>query len=643
MADSFSLPLRPLTEKPDRPDTLPIEIAQINARWGSFRDVNEETLLAKIEEDKNRDPWEEEDEADKPAEDVDSTERLETLYKRRTEILQFAMQAHMEALFALDFVSLLLSKHTPRQAETSMSTFLKQVAPLGSLNAEIVEPPPKSEAALQDVKTVSRGWRAQNFNAAANKLLNSATRLEKEVVSETKYWDEVLAVKEKGWKVCRLPRERTALGVQYGFLEATPIFRDRGLAALRRADDGSLILDKGLAPQKTRTVRVRVKHRGQITGCSKMPDAIPDAASVERRILQARDTVYEEELFHELMREARIMGNHGVTTRQNLVRLPISEDQEILLDLVDADRETPDEDRIESTEHDVLANGLSHSIRILLAYAHRQNLQRRTQPPPPLSQKRRHTPEYQLLRPIMAYLQHSSHVRWLESFMNDIYRVLRAAGVERGFHAVPFATVSLPKVQPAVPKVEGLVQQFLMPFESTFSGHLITPQSSFRVKIRTNPASPPLGTHYDISIDLHHHPEVKPPGRVGLQTEVAAALMHFVKLDIVSAIAAQGSKAKNTTTKEGAEGSKTLTWEAAYPHHGELLALSTAGQSKKLKVSLSQKELTVETFSLRGLDGFGQSGATKAPSLQSQTWTSDQTGSQPGLMEFIAEASREQS
>ncbi|KAL7660689.1 RNA polymerase II mediator complex subunit, variant 2 [Aspergillus niger] len=547
----------------------------------------------------------------------------------------------MEALFALDFVSLLLSKHTPRQAETSMSAFLKQVAPLGSLNAEIVEPPPKSEAAVQDVKTVSRGWRAQNFNAAANKLLNSATRLEEEVASETKYWDEVLAVKEKGWKVCRLPRERTALGVQYGFLEATPIFRDRGLAALRRADNGSLILDKGLAPQKTRTVRVRVKHRGQLTGCSKMPDPIPDAASVERRILQARDTVYEEELFHELMREARIMGSHGVTTRQNLVRLPISEDQEILLDLVDADRETPDEDKIESTEHDVLANGLSHSIRILLAYAHRQNLRRRTQPPPPLSQKRRLTPEYQLLRPVMAYLQHSSHVRWLESFMNDIYRVLRAAGIERDFHAVPFASVSLPKVQ-AVPKVESLVQQFLMPFESTFSGHLITPQSSFRVKIRTNPVSPPFGTHYDISIDLPHHPEVQPPGRVGLQNEAAAALMHFVKLDIVSAIALQGSKTtKNTTKKEGAEG--TLTWEAAYPHHGELLAFSTAGQSKKLKISLSREELKVETFSLRGLEGFGRSGGPKAPSLQSQTWTATQTDSKPGLMDFVAEVSREQS
>ncbi|PYI11065.1 hypothetical protein BO78DRAFT_334076 [Aspergillus sclerotiicarbonarius CBS 121057] len=637
MSDSFSLPLRPLTEKRDHPDTLPVEIAQINARWGSFRDVNEDTLRAKIEEDKNRDPWSDEDETDKPTEDVDTTERREQLYKRRAEILQFAMQAHMEALFALDFVSLLLSKNMPRQAETSMSAFLKQVAPLASLNAEIVNPPPKSDAAVQDVKTVSRGWRVQNFNAAANKLLNSATRLEAEVASETKYWDEVLAVKEKGWKICRLPRERQALGVQYGFLEATPIFRDRGLAALRRSDNGSLRLDKGLAPQKTRTVRVRVKHRGQLTGCSKLPESPPDTAPVERRILQARDTVYEEELFHELMREARIMGSQGVTTRQNLVRLPISEEQEVLLDLVDVDAPADDVE-MESTEHNALANALSHSIRILLAYAHRQNLRRRTQPPPALSNKRRHTPEYQLLRPVMAYLQHSAHVRWLESFLNDIYRVLRAAGLQCEFHAVPFSSVSLPRMHPAVPKVEGLVQQFLMPFESTFSGNLVTPQSSFRVKIRTNPVAPPFGTQYDISVDLPHHPDVQPPSRVGLQSDAAAALTHVFKLDIVSAIAAHGSKSVQDSTRKGDPG--LLTWEAAYPHHGELLALSTSGRSKKLKVTLSREELTVQTYSMRGIEGHGQAAGTKPPS-NSKTWRSNQTGSQPSLMDFVAEVSRE--
>ena len=131
----------------------------------------------------------------------------------------------MEAMFALDFISLLLSKYTPRQAETSMSAFLKQVAPLGSLDSEVTNPPPKPESATKDIATVSRGWRLQNFNAASSKLLNAAGRLDGEVASETRYWNEVLAVKDKGWKVCRLPRERQALGVQYGFLEGRQSLR----------------------------------------------------------------------------------------------------------------------------------------------------------------------------------------------------------------------------------------------------------------------------------------------------------------------------------------------------------------------------------------------------------------------------------
>ncbi|RAL14103.1 mediator of RNA polymerase II transcription subunit 17 [Aspergillus homomorphus CBS 101889] len=639
MSDSFTLPLRPLLEKRERPDTLPQEIAQINAQWGSFRDVTEESLRAKIEEEKNRDPWAEEDEIDKATADVDTAERMDQLYKRRAEITQFAMQAHMEALFALDFVSLLLSKHTPRQAELSMSAYLKQVAPLGSLNAEIVNPPPKSDAALQDIKTVSRGWRLQNFNAAANKLLKSATRLETEVAAETKYWNEVLAVKDKGWKVCRLPRDRQALGVQYGFLEATPIFRDRGLAALRRADDGSLLLDKGLIPQRARTVRVRIRTQGQYTGCSKVSWSLPSADSIESRILQARDTVYEEELFHEMVRESRIMGSQGVTTRQNLVQVPVSDEQEVLLDLVDVDQSEPTDTETHSNEHDTLADAVAHSVRILLAYAHRQNLWRRTQPPPPLSQKRRHTPEYQLLRPVMAYLQHTAHVRSLESFMNDLRKVMKAAGLRCDFTSAPFSSVRLPQTRSSMPKVETLVKQFLMPFESMFTGNLITPESSFCVKVRTNTVSSSSGTYYEISVNLPHHREVQPPSRIGLQTEAAAAIIHFAMLDIVTAISHKGTK----SPKEGADAGKgVLRWEVAYAHHGELRALSSSGNNKKMKVRLSREELTIQTFPLRGLDGSrGVDEDKRSANLRSQSWTLDSSVPRPSVMEFVEEVSQD--
>lgn len=91
MADSFTLPLRPVLEKSDRPDTLPVEIAQINEQWGGFRDVNEEVLLAKLAEEEERGgPVESDDDGDKK-DNMDSTERREELYKRRAEITQFAM------------------------------------------------------------------------------------------------------------------------------------------------------------------------------------------------------------------------------------------------------------------------------------------------------------------------------------------------------------------------------------------------------------------------------------------------------------------------------------------------------------------------------------------------------------------------
>ncbi|GIC94562.1 mediator of RNA polymerase II transcription subunit 17 [Aspergillus udagawae] len=637
MADKFNLPLRPLIEKRDRPDPLPLEIAQINAQWGSFRNVSEESLRAKIEEEKSKEYTIEEEEAEGAGAELDTTERLDQLYKRRAEIIQFAMQAHMEAMFALDFISLLLSKHTPRQAETSMSAYLKQVAPLGSLNAEIISPPPKPEAVVRDTKTVSRGWRLQSFNAAADKLLKSASRLENEVASETRYWHEVLAVKDKGWKLCRLPRQGQTLGVQYGFLEATPIFRDRGLAALRRSEDGALILDKGLVPTKAKTVRVRVKDHGIITGCSKpYRSAAQDPDSIEGRILQARDTLYEEELFHELFREARIMGSQGVTTRQNLVQFSVSEEQDILLDLVDPDQEAyVDGEETKSEEHNVLADALAHSIRILLCYAHRQNLRRRTQPPPPLSPKRRHIPEYHLLRPVMAYLQHSFHVRWLETFMKDVYGVLQSAGLSCSFTATPYSSVNLSNIDRSVPKVEGLIRQFLLPLESTFSADLLTPQSSFKVKTRTNLSVPPFGTHFEISLNLPHYPDVHPPNRIGLHDQAATIITHFIMLDIVAAIESQTSQASSIAKTEA----KSVPWEATYPHHGELLAVSSDGKQKKMKVILSRDELVVQTYDVQGAERYSRATPETTPALQTHTWKAGPTTA-PSLMEYVAAVSQ---
>lgn len=129
----------------------------------------------------------------------------------------------MESAHALDFVSLLLSKHTPRQAELTMSPFLKQNLPMACLGTDIVQTPQRSEADKHMEELTSVGWKLQSLDSAADSLLRSATRLEQEVERETRYWGQILGVKENGWSLCRLPREKHTLGVCYGFAEGIAI------------------------------------------------------------------------------------------------------------------------------------------------------------------------------------------------------------------------------------------------------------------------------------------------------------------------------------------------------------------------------------------------------------------------------------
>ncbi|KAJ5667688.1 Mediator complex subunit Med17 [Penicillium maclennaniae] len=528
-------------------------------------------------------------------------------------------------MFALDFVSLLLSKHAPRQAETSMSAYLKQIAPVGSLNSEVVNPPPKPESTTKDVSTVSRGWRTQNFNSAAHKLLNASTRLEGEIISETRYWNEVLAIKENGWKICRLPRERQALGVQYGFLEATPVFRDRGLASLRRAENGSLILDKGLIPSGSRYVRVRVKQGSTVSTSSHPTESTSiDIETIEQRILQARDSVFEEELFHELVREARSMASSGVTTRENLIRIPASDEMEIQLDLVDSNDDSLQPDQNSFQRDSLLADGLAHSIRVLLAYAHRQNLHRRTQIPPPLTSKKRHTPEYQLLRPALAYLQHLSCVKWLESYFSDLFGVLRSSGLEISeYSSDTFSTWQQICLSPSAPTIEALVENFLRPIQSVFRGQLLTPNGSFAVTIRTNLSGPPFGTLFDLSFKLPTVSDLKSPGCLGMRDEVESAITHLLLLDVISHIASKELPAQTTESPDSAVSQK-CKWNVVYPHLGELLLSSEKPEKhKKMKVSLTRSGLSLSSYVVRSIDGIGR-GAQERPSLDSQpsTWTS---------------------
>ncbi|KMP07084.1 hypothetical protein CIRG_06765 [Coccidioides immitis RMSCC 2394] len=633
MSNSFTLPLRPARQKANREDDLAVKIAQINAQKGSFRDVTEASLLAEIEAARAVGDGEAEAVDVKTGEDEEEN-REEKLFKSRLEISQFAMNAHMEATYALEFVSLLLSKHAPRQAETSMSPLLKQKVPLGSLGADHIKPPEQSETQKRDVDAVSRGWKLESFDAAANKLLQSAQRLEEDIAAETKYWSEVLKIKEKGWKVCRLPQERQTLGVHFGFLESTQNFRDRGLAALRKGEAGRLILHRGIQLKPPRFVRVRVQRGDQTLGLT-----IPaiskqlDDQCLDGRIREARDSLYEEELFYELNREARVLLQYGVEIRRDLLKFPADDNKHIFVDLVGLDEALPDIGGLDPLDN-LLAEGVAKSFRILLSYAHRKNHHRRTRVPPPVTPNKRPAPEYNIIRPLLCYFQHRSHYQWFTSFFGTLSKTLRSAGLKCSYTLYPLmkrpqSRAGSSQQTLTVSSVERLIDTLINPSESIISCNLISQGSVFRVRITTNVNPNGLGSEFELVTNLAHFPAQQSPFRFGLREDVRDLIIHLFTLDLVylvpslvkgsaSAGASQYLISRYTGSQAFVEEESTdenefapspaakqddvylLPWQPTFPQQGELTAYSPARcRTKKLQIQLQSDQLQLRCFWVR--------------------------------------------
>jgi mediator of RNA polymerase II transcription subunit 17, fungi type len=90
---------------------------------------------------------------------------------------------------------------------------------LGTLGADKVQDSRITSAQKHDNCRIAKGWKLQGLTDSVDSILASVTRLEKEIQKETQYWEQVLAVSEKGWAICRLPQERHTLGVRFGFAE----------------------------------------------------------------------------------------------------------------------------------------------------------------------------------------------------------------------------------------------------------------------------------------------------------------------------------------------------------------------------------------------------------------------------------------
>lgn len=492
-SSTSTLTIRPWT--PQAPSTDPTSALRdvlSRAQRGHLRDITESSLQEELategalDLDSASDASESSDDDEEPTKEAlpfGKPSTREDLFNAKRYMLQAIGAAQQEISIALDVASLIVSKDAPRQAETTLGEHLKQNVPRGTLGVDFWQRMPADPAREAQDALLAANVKMQGLQNAADGLLGAAKRMQDTVKRETEYWDQILSISSRGWNVCRVPGQQHRLGVRFGFSESAPRFVRKGIAALKFDEsEGGIYLDRGIGSATPGTgLRVTLKRQGKVVGVSRAPEVREEGEmTLESRIRQARDGLFDEELYHEIIRESRTLASLGVTVEGSTINLrnssqPGKDDLELAFDL--APPEAPANNPELNDEDSALAQATLLTARILLSQAHRDRLRKRSQLPPPLSERQKddQPPVLPILRPLMAFMFHHSALAQLNDYVRSIDAVLSAARIEND---VQQATFGLPTSQETATAEQLISTTLLRPLVSEASITLRMPSPS---------------------------------------------------------------------------------------------------------------------------------------------------------------------
>ncbi|KAI1178969.1 subunit 17 of mediator complex-domain-containing protein [Nemania sp. FL0916] len=427
--------LRPWPTGDKEPQNLADFIVRVNGQPGGFRGLSETQLRREIQakeqgllEDNGSNSSEEED--DDEAEEGGG----KTAAVAREEFLRNIDFAHQTAMLALDSISLLLSKESPVQAGATLSPALRELVGIGTLGASKLKEPNVTEAQIQHDLSVATGWRVMGINNMVDSVLAAAERLEKEIELETKYWADVLSVSEDGWTVCALPQEPHTLGVRFGFAESAPDFRNNSIAPLIREDDGAIRLGVGKVGGGSQRLRITVKKDGRVTDQSPLPGRLLEDAPLKDRVREARNTIFHQELWYELNREARILLAYDVYYDGRAITWKQNKETEYVLTLEDLDE--ADDGNANYREGIRCSTAAYSLLQFLLFQSHRQNYHKRTSLSPAVRQVDPNNSTYNILRSLISRFEYFRSSADFSGHLDKLFQTLRTAGILAASYSV---------------------------------------------------------------------------------------------------------------------------------------------------------------------------------------------------------------
>jgi mediator of RNA polymerase II transcription subunit 17 len=277
--------------------------------------------------------------------------------------------------------------------------------------------------------------------------------------------------------------------------------------------DGSIMLDPALA-LKPKTLRVRISEDGKITGTSHIPvEGEANNAAIEKTIQMARDSLFEEELYHEMTLETRQLLAYGAEYRDSVIHVNVSETNDqhgtkkLLIDCIPREISTSSS---QGHANDWLAQSIAEGLRLLLVHEHSMRLYRRSQLPPPLTGQKRDKPPSPLLRTLVAVFHHLHGVDSLYNYLETTAKTLSYAGLSVQLETtreVSWAKLgeSL-QVSPrkGLSATDQLLDIFSKPFDGKASLSLPAPDGTqpevLTISTRTLIGQPTFGTEHKLTL-----------------------------------------------------------------------------------------------------------------------------------------------
>ncbi|KAG0233220.1 RNA polymerase II mediator complex subunit [Mortierella sp. GBA43] len=305
--------------------------------------------------------------------------------------------AQSEIGLALDVLNIIISSYQMGAGSTSgvsgsgpISTLpnaAPTVLPPGSLKCEYVPKAPLPLSAQITNEKMALGGKKHQLRTAADILMQGAQKLKKVMADESQFWADALRLRKNNWCIVAAkggagqpPHHHhhsgrlaggSQLYVHYGFRDVGSLFSERAYAEMVRStlhSDPGTKKSKSVElhiPNKTgRLVVMSLVHQGEshtqdeiwLLGTLGSRRHTPRSITLHSQLLDAQSTLFDNELFHELINEARTMSN-SVSIVDNEIFLPVNDELELKI----AYRTTAIEDdtSVSSTQSSSVSNAIT--------------------------------------------------------------------------------------------------------------------------------------------------------------------------------------------------------------------------------------------------------------------------------------------